>query len=278
MLAREHTSYFYNEGAPSEGGPYHLATKTVDGAETASKEEFDKRTTETSYSGQEGFGGWKLRKSTSVTTDPGGVNLVHTTVYEPSTGEVKETTTPAATGEQMEEYALPKGSYPQEVTEGPEGNMWFTAFSTSKIGKITASGSSPPNMNSQKEAILWESLLALMEICGSLIIPGKSGRSRRPVRSLPNTRCRKEVSLWGSQTCTFERNLWFTEGETSKIGNIMMLGVLTEYELPKESYPLEIAAGPKILCGSPTAALARLGRLRHRVCVLNTNCRKGATR
>ncbi len=34
-LAREHTNYFYNEGAPTEGGPYHLVTKTIDGAETA---------------------------------------------------------------------------------------------------------------------------------------------------------------------------------------------------------------------------------------------------
>jgi RHS repeat-associated protein len=95
VLARDHTSYSYNEGAPSEGGPYHLVTKTVDGAETANKEEFDKRTTTTSYGGQEGLG-WKLRKPTSVTTSPGGLNLVHTTLYETKTGNVIETRMPAA--------------------------------------------------------------------------------------------------------------------------------------------------------------------------------------
>ena len=49
VLARDHTTFSYNEGAPSEGGPYHLVTKTVDGAEATNKEEFDKHT-ETSYS------------------------------------------------------------------------------------------------------------------------------------------------------------------------------------------------------------------------------------
>ena len=93
-LAREHTTYFYNEGAPSEGGPYHLVTKTIDGAETESKEEFDKRTTETEYNGS----GWQLRKPTSVTTDPGGLNLVHTTEYNAATGNVIETKMPAAGG------------------------------------------------------------------------------------------------------------------------------------------------------------------------------------
>ncbi len=97
-LAREHVKYYYNEGAPSEGGPYDLVTKTIDGAQTASKEEFDKRETTTSYSGQENLG-WKLRKPTSVTTDPSGLKLTHTISYEASTGETSETRMPANTKE-----------------------------------------------------------------------------------------------------------------------------------------------------------------------------------
>ena len=85
--ARERTNYYYNEGAPTEGGPYHLVTKTIDSAETASKEEFDKRTTETSYSGQSGLG-WKLRKPTSVITDPSGLDLVHTTGIQLEYGQM----------------------------------------------------------------------------------------------------------------------------------------------------------------------------------------------
>ncbi len=37
--ARAHTLYSYNEGAPTEGGPYHLVTTMTEGAEIAGKEE-----------------------------------------------------------------------------------------------------------------------------------------------------------------------------------------------------------------------------------------------
>ncbi len=93
-LARDHVKYSYNQEAPTEGGPYNLATKTINSAQTTSKEEFDKRETTTSYAGQENLG-WKLRKPTSVTTDPSGLKLTHTISYEPSTGDVSETRTPA---------------------------------------------------------------------------------------------------------------------------------------------------------------------------------------
>jgi hypothetical protein len=75
--ARSRALYSYDEGAPSEGGPYRLVTKMTQGAEVAGKEE-DVRTTRTYYSGQKGLG-WKLRKPTSVVTDPAGLDLVHST-------------------------------------------------------------------------------------------------------------------------------------------------------------------------------------------------------
>jgi RHS repeat-associated protein len=93
VQARGHTLYSYDEGAPVEGGPYGLPTKTTEGALYSGKEE-DIRETITSYSGQGGLG-WKLHKPTSVTTDPKGLKLTHTTVYEASTGAVKETVLPA---------------------------------------------------------------------------------------------------------------------------------------------------------------------------------------
>ena len=99
ILARNHVRYYYDEGAP-KGEKYDLVTKTVDWGETASKEEFDKRTTTTSYNGaanaagQENIG-WKLRSPTSQTAEPGGLDLTTTTVYEPSTGAVEETRSPA---------------------------------------------------------------------------------------------------------------------------------------------------------------------------------------
>jgi RHS repeat-associated protein len=95
-LARSHTVYYYDEDAPSEGGPYHLVTKVTQGAQIAGKEEADIRTTTTSYSGQENLG-WKLRKPTSVTAGPSGLKLTHTTIYEPATGNIVETRSPANT-------------------------------------------------------------------------------------------------------------------------------------------------------------------------------------
>jgi Domain of unknown function (DUF6531)/Bacterial Ig-like domain len=93
--AREHTVYSYNEGAPAEGGPYHLVTKMTEGAQIVGKEESEIRTTQTSYSGQNNLG-WKLRRPSSVTTDPNGLKLTHSIFYEPKTGGVTETRMPAA--------------------------------------------------------------------------------------------------------------------------------------------------------------------------------------
>ena len=95
--AREHTKYYYDEGAPANGETFNLVTKTTDGAETAAKEELDVRTTTTSYSGQSNLG-WKLRKPTSTTIDPAGLKITHTTVYNETTGAVLETRGPASTG------------------------------------------------------------------------------------------------------------------------------------------------------------------------------------
>jgi sugar lactone lactonase YvrE len=46
-----------------------------------------------------------LRKPTSVTTDPSGLKLVHTTFYDPRTGNVTETRAPAEGGSQPGAYA-----------------------------------------------------------------------------------------------------------------------------------------------------------------------------
>jgi RHS repeat-associated protein len=103
--ARDHQQYSYDEGAPTEGGPYRLATKVTDGAQYSGKEE-DVRTTATSYSGQENLG-WKLRKPTSITTDPSGLKLTHTILYDATTGNVVETKSPAGTKGGSESNAPP---------------------------------------------------------------------------------------------------------------------------------------------------------------------------
>jgi RHS repeat-associated protein len=93
IQARQDMRYYYEEGHPS-GGPYDLVTKMSESALSAGKEE-EFRVITTSYSGQSNLG-WKLRKPTTVTTEPSGVDIARTTVYEPLSGNVTETRQPAA--------------------------------------------------------------------------------------------------------------------------------------------------------------------------------------
>jgi RHS repeat-associated protein len=95
--ARNITAFYYNEGQPAEGGPYRLVTKMTQHAQVEGEGEEDARTTTTSYAGQ-GNLGWKLRKPTSVTTDPSGLKLTITTLYDETTGNVIETRNPKSTG------------------------------------------------------------------------------------------------------------------------------------------------------------------------------------
>ena len=142
--ARDHKQYYYDEGAPSEGGPYRLVTKVTEGAQYSGKEA-DVRTTTTSYSGEENLG-WELRKATSVTTDPGGLNLTHTTFYEPSTGDVTETRLPAAGSS-----GLPAGAYtysaqvmaggsPDGVAVDSAGHLWVLGAASDRVNEMSATG------------------------------------------------------------------------------------------------------------------------------------------
>ncbi len=94
VLARHKTRYFYDEGAPGTGGPYHLVTKLTEGALLTGGTEEDVHTTVNSYSGQEGLG-WKLHQPTSITTDPTGLKMVRTKLYDATTGAVTDAIMPA---------------------------------------------------------------------------------------------------------------------------------------------------------------------------------------
>ena len=151
VSARNHVKYAYDENAP-EGGHFGLATKVTDGAEYEGKES-DIRETTTSYSGQNNLG-WRLRKATSVTVDPGvgHLNLTRTTKYNETTGRVTETTTPA--GEEKSSllvFDLKFGSWgstegkleaPVGVAVDPRnGNVYVADYSLNRAEKFSASGS-----------------------------------------------------------------------------------------------------------------------------------------
>jgi tripartite motif-containing protein 71 len=142
--ARNHVKYFYDEGSPG-GKRYNLVTKTTDGAEYEGKES-EVRTTTTAYSGQENLG-WLLRKPTSVTTDPSGLNLTRKTIYELTTGNVVETRDPES--EILPSYSSQFGSkgtgngqfeYPQSTAIAPDGNVYVTDSFNSRVEEFSPTG------------------------------------------------------------------------------------------------------------------------------------------
>ncbi|HEX4436006.1 MAG TPA: RHS repeat-associated core domain-containing protein [Solirubrobacteraceae bacterium] len=153
VSARRHVLYSYDEGAPAEGGPYRLLTKTTEGAQIEGQAEADVRTSTASYAGQNNLG-WMLHKPTSVTTDPAGLALTRRTIYDPTSGEVTETRTPAAGApgnEVLSGYLYssgfgssgPKGGQlakPAAIAREASGNLWVADTENNRVEEYSASG------------------------------------------------------------------------------------------------------------------------------------------
>ena len=154
VQARQVTHDYYNEDAQQaeekNRETYNLLTKSTSGALLASGEEKDVRTTITSYNGQKDLG-WKLRKPTSVATDPAGLDLVHTTVYNETTGDVVETKAPGGTSETVYPLAftakfgsegLGKGQFnhPLDVALDTAGDIWVDDRNNDRLEKFSPTG------------------------------------------------------------------------------------------------------------------------------------------
>lgn len=147
--ARSHVKYSYDEGAP-ESEEYGLVTRTVTSVLVGSKEE-EPRTTRTYYSGQNGLG-WQLREPTETVTDPTGLDLIHTTLYNKETGNVIETKSPGGTSEAVYPpvYSGVFGSEgtgsgqlkePFGDTIDPSGNVWVVDKGNHRVQVFSPGGS-----------------------------------------------------------------------------------------------------------------------------------------
>jgi YD repeat-containing protein len=141
---RNHVKYFYDEGAP-EGEKYRLVTKTADSALVAGKEE-EPRTIKTYYSGENNLG-WLLRKPTSVVTNPEGLKLTSTTVYDPTTGSVIETRGSEGSGtpSYVSEFGTDRGghrqfNWPEDIAIDGKGNIWVADTYNERVQEFSASG------------------------------------------------------------------------------------------------------------------------------------------
>jgi sugar lactone lactonase YvrE len=153
--ARSVAHDYYDEGSQEaeekNHETYNLVTKSTSGALLASGEEKDVRTTITSYSGQKDLG-WKLRKPTSVGSDPAGLDLVHTTVYNETTGDVVETKAPGGTVESIyppmysSSLGTTEGSgsnqfnHPEDAAVDSAGNLWVDDKGNHRLQKFSPSG------------------------------------------------------------------------------------------------------------------------------------------
>ena len=140
-------------------------------------------------------------------------------------------------------YSLPNAmSHPNGITAGPDGALWFTEFSSNRIGRITTAGaiaeypvpSGPPEVI----AVAADGALWFTEYDSSKIgrITTNGVITEYPVPS---------ADSHPGITKGPDGALWFTEDLGNKIARINLTGAVSEYTVPTaESFPSGITAGP----------------------------------
>ena len=207
-------------------------------------------------------------------------------VWTPSIAEgpvATDTVTYAYKTTKSAEYSLPEKSGGQQITTGPDGNLWVAEQESNKIAKMTTSGSIteyslpsgswPHGITSGPDGNLWFTDNGSNKI-GKITTAGVVTEYAQPAESYPGPivtgsdgnlwftewKRNKIVKITTSGTATEysvpagsspwgitagpDGNLWFANESTRKIGKITTSGTITEYSLPAGSYPDEITSGP----------------------------------
>ncbi|MDP9023957.1 MAG: hypothetical protein M3N13_01100 [Candidatus Eremiobacteraeota bacterium] len=142
------------------------------------------------------------------------------------------------------EFKVPAGSLIQDITAGPDGNLWFTEESA-KLGRVTPSGtvtefplpsplSTLRGITAGADGNLWFADQGSNKI--GRITPGGvvTEFSLLTANSAPN-----------GIAAGSDGNLWFTEFSANNIGRITPSGVVTEFPIPSiNTQPVVITAGP----------------------------------
>lgn len=172
VLARSHTQYVYNtSGAPTTGGPYLdlPTTMSVGVLEAGGSSDTDVQTSTYQYDGQSNLG-WTLRKPTSMTTDPSGVDLVSTTKYD-NVGDVTETRQPAnpsggdAHSTQTTYYIAGTGSGVSSCDSHPE----FAGLVCQVAPAAQPSGSLPAIPTTTYTYDMWGNVLTRTDTSGATV-------------------------------------------------------------------------------------------------------------
>jgi streptogramin lyase len=146
------------------------------------------------------------------------------------------------------EFAVPTAmSGPNAITDGPDGNLWFTEQRSNQIGRLTPSGvitefaiptagGNPSAITTGSDGNLWFTEVTTTGIDDNIGRLTPAGVFT--AFSVPN-------SVPTGITSGPDGNLWFTENNTDKIGVMTTAGALTEYSVPTSGSGLSgITAGP----------------------------------
>ncbi len=237
-LARSHKKFFYNEGAPG-GEKYDLVTKTSSLAQLANEEEVEVRKTTTSYSGQSNLG-WKLRAPTSVTSDPEGKKITHTTLYNATTGQITETRGPAGSGGESAHDARFIYYSAEANTEGfsacgghPE---WVGLICETLPAKQPAGGVAPKLPVVTTTYNIWNEPLVVTETFGSTVrtktetYDGAGRLTGSETTSSADTPLPKVTNEYNSTSGVLEKQSTTVEGKTKTVtSKYNTLGQRTEY-------------------------------------------------
>ncbi len=135
----------------------------------------------------------------------------------------------------IKDYQLPYGSNVSSITSGPDGNIWYTAIETNKIGKVTISGivteytipspySRPNSIVSDNNGNVWFTEFNSHKVARSTI------NGSITEYQLDNNFAPDDIILGP------DNNMWFSSGNTNKIGRISSSGSVMYFELPASSF------------------------------------------
>lgn len=158
------------------------------------------------------------------------------------------------------EFPVPTpNSDPHGIAVGPDGNIWFTELGANQIGRITMEGEvsefplptangGPHGIAEGSDGNLWFTEIGGDKI-GRITTKGVFTEFPLPTAGQPGSRgtCGPATSVSQPLDITPgpDRNLWFTECNSGRIGRITTEGEITEFSLPTaNSQPHGIVAGP----------------------------------
>ena len=183
------------------------------------------------------------RRSARLATCIGLSSLVLAASWH--TGVVAQAPPPIA------EFPIPTAnSYPYGITAGPDGNIWFSEFNASKIGRITPDGkitefdlprpnSGPGDITAGADGNMW-----FLELNGQM--DGRKVDGNRVGRITMDGRITEFQipGATGSPTNIAvgpDRNIWFTKG--NNVGRVTPDGTITEVPLPPKVAGTGLTAG-----------------------------------